>query len=104
MIKHDWKGCPFCGRYGYDLRVKVYENSEGMAWAECNDCHARGPAIHRAQGMDSSVLIGLCRGAWNARKPEDGMAYHALVNINAYKDLIKRRKGDYREWQSERSK
>ena len=102
MHRYDWKGCPFCGKYGYDLRVKVFENSEGMAWAECTACHARGPAIHRSEGMDSAQVIELCRGAWNARKAEDGIAYHAFALHNAYKDRIKRRKGDSRTWQSEK--
>lgn len=102
MQRSEWNGCPFCGRYGYNVHVKVFENSDGIAWAECCDCHARGPVIHRAQGMDSETLLGLCRGAWNARKAEDGLAYHALASINSYKSKIKRGKGDYRTWQSEK--
>lgn len=101
-MKTDWKGCPFCGCYGYNLRVKVFQSSDGMAWAECTDCHARGPAIHRAEGMTSDAVISLCRGSWNARRTEDGMAYHALAQINDYKSKIKAKKGEYRTWQSEK--
>lgn len=102
MQRSDWKGCPFCGRYGYNVHVKVFEQSDGIAWAECCDCHARGPVIHRAQGMGSDELIRLCRGAWNARKSADGLAHKVLSDHAAYKDKIMRRKRGEWGWQSEK--
>lgn len=83
-----WKGCPFCGRYGYNLHVKVMEDTEGKAWAECWDCHAQGPKIRRAEGMTSDNLITVCQGAWNARIRDDS----AIKRLNISGHLRKEEK------------
>ena len=67
-----WRRCPFCGRYGYNVTVKVYSDTK-TAWAECDDCHARGPAIYLKEGMMADEKINLARGAWNSRGITDKM-------------------------------
>ena len=65
-----FKGCPFCGRYGYNLQVKVFSDGES-AWAECWDCHAKGPVIGVPEGEGGASTIDRARAAWNARAIQD---------------------------------
>lgn len=80
-----WKDCPFCGRHGYNLHVKVMQDTEGKVWAECQDCHAKGPVICSKEGMTSDMLITLAQGAWNARGHLDKL----LSADEAKRSLIK---------------
>lgn len=69
MVK--WKECPFCGKYGYNLRIKVLQDSDGEVWAECQECHAKGPIIHSTPHMPDESIINLAKAAWNARRRQD---------------------------------
>ena len=66
-----WKECPFCGKYGYNLRIKVLQSADGEVWAECQECHAKGPIIYSTPGMPDESLVNLAQAAWNARRKQD---------------------------------
>ena len=85
-----WKDCPFCGRYGADLCVKVMQDTEGRAWAECWGCHAQGPIIFTKKGMTSDIIITLAQGAWNARGREAKLIHADSARRSLNKAALKR--------------
>ena len=70
MASNFYRGCPFCGRYGYNLNVKVYTDNETV-WAECLDCGATGPKVPKLPDEYSASEINMARSAWNARGTQD---------------------------------
>lgn len=70
MSNNYFRGCPFCGRYGYNLHVTVYSDGEHV-WAECCDCGATGPKVAKFPDEYSDSAINMARGAWNARAIQD---------------------------------
>lgn len=85
-----WKDCPFCGRHGINLHMKVMQDTEGRAWAECWGCHAQGPVIYTKPGMTSDMLITLAQGAWNARGREDKLLRADGASRRLHKAALKR--------------
>lgn len=85
-----WKDCPFCGRHGYFLRMKVMQDTEGKVWAECQECHAKGPVIFTKPGMTSDMLITLAQGAWNARGHQDKLMRADDASRSLHKAALKK--------------
>ena len=88
-----YRGCPFCGRFGYNLTVKTYTDTK-VVWCECADCGARGPAIRKAPDGMTQTSINAAIAAWNARPISDKIhASYAALNLKARKEDYKNHHG-----------